>query len=82
MVSTKSGEHQGLQALMERPNSAPVPTSWKGPYLRKAVPVDPWGRPYVYVSPGVRNPRGFDLSSLGKDGQAGGEGEDTDLIGQ
>jgi general secretion pathway protein G len=73
---------QGLRALVERPATAPVPTAWRGPYLRKAIPVDPWGRAYLYASPGQRQPNGFDLSSLGRDGVAGGEGEDTDIIGQ
>jgi general secretion pathway protein G len=73
---------QGLRALAERPSAAPVPTSWRGPYLRKALPTDPWGRDYQYVSPGIRNPSGYDLSSLGRDGVAGGEGEDADIVGQ
>ena len=42
---------QGLAALREKPAQAPVPASWRGPYLRKAVPMDPWGRPYLYRSP-------------------------------
>jgi general secretion pathway protein G len=71
---------QGLAALRERPTRAPVPTTWRGPYLRKAVPLDPWGRPYEYRAPGRRNTDGYDLSTLGRDGVAGGEGEDADLI--
>ena len=70
---------QGLAALRERPTRAPVPASWRGPYLRKAVPLDPWGRPYVYRAPGTRNPSAFDLESLGRDGKSGGEGEDADV---
>jgi general secretion pathway protein G len=73
---------QGLQALMERPASAPAPTNWRGPYLRKAIPLDPWGRAYLYASPGQRSPQGFDLSSLGADGQVGGEDENADVIAQ
>ncbi len=73
---------QGLRALVERPGTAPVPTSWRGPYLRKAIPLDPWGRAYIYAAPGQRNPNGFDLSSLGRDGIAGGDDEDADIIGQ
>jgi general secretion pathway protein G len=72
---------QGLAALRERPSRAPVPTNWRGPYLRKDVPLDPWGKPYIYKSPGERNVSGYDLSSLGRDGKAGGEGEDKDIIG-
>ena len=68
---------QGLAALRARPDSARV--GWRGPYLRKAVPLDPWGRPYVYTAPGVHNPDSFDLYTLGKDGVTGGEGEDADI---
>lgn len=42
--------------------------NYKGPYLEKGMPMDPWKHDYIYVSPGVRNKRGFDLSSLGPDG--------------
>jgi general secretion pathway protein G len=73
---------QGLQALMERPATGPAPASWRGPYLRKAIPLDPWGRAYLYVAPGQRNQQGFDLSSLGADGQVGGDGENADIVGQ
>lgn len=64
----------GLKALMERPASEP---KWSGPYLRKDVPLDPWGKPYVYKVPGEKNE--FDLLSYGKDGQPGGTGENADL---
>lgn len=65
---------QGLAAL----NAAPAGESrWSGPYLQKAVPNDPWGRPYLYKSPGDHGD--FDLSSLGKDGQAGGSDENVDI---
>ena len=70
---------QGLAALRERPTRAPVPVNWRGPYLRRAVPLDPWGRPYIYRAPGEKNPGAFDLESLGRDGKAGGEGEDADV---
>jgi general secretion pathway protein G len=70
---------QGLASLRERPTRPPVPTNWRGPYIRKAVPLDPWGRPYLYRVPGVRNPSAFDLESLGRDGKVGGEGEDADV---
>lgn len=72
---------QGLQVLRVNPGAAVAP-SWRGPYLRNDVPADPWGHPYVYTAPGARNPNGFDLMSLGRDGKAGGAGEDADLIGQ
>jgi general secretion pathway protein G len=70
---------QGLAALREKPARAPVPGNWRGPYLRKAVPLDPWGRAYLYRAPGEKNPGAFDLESLGRDGKAGGEGEDADV---
>lgn len=69
---------QGLAALRERPTREPVPTNWRGPYLRKAVPQDPWGRPYLYR---VQSQGGFELQTLGRDGKPGGEGEDRDLTG-
>jgi general secretion pathway protein G len=52
---------------------------WRGPYLRREVPTDPWDRPYAYVSPGQINPTAYDLFSLGRDGEQGGEGEDADI---
>jgi general secretion pathway protein G len=70
---------QGLAALREKPTRAPIPANWRGPYLRKTVPMDPWGRPYLYRVPGERNPSAFDLESLGRDGKVGGEGEDADV---
>lgn len=70
---------QGLQALREKPTREPIPRNWRGPYLKKEVPLDPWGRPYLYRSPGERNPWGFDLLSLGRDGQPGGAEEDADI---
>ncbi len=70
---------QGLAALRERPTVDP-PANWREPYLRKAVPDDPWGRPYVYVSPGRENPGSFDLLSYGADGRPGGSGADADIV--
>jgi len=71
---------QGLDALQLQSTIQPLPTNWRGPYLRKAVPVDPWGTPFIYLSPGEVNPRGYDLLSLGADREPGGEGEDADLV--
>ena len=71
---------QGLAALRERPRRGPAPINWRGPYLRKEVPLDPWGRPYGYRSPGEKNPTGYDLVTLGRDGTSGGAGEDADLV--
>jgi general secretion pathway protein G len=70
---------QGLDALWSEPTLNPRPTNWRGPYLRKAVPMDPWSNQYVYVSPGEVNPTGYDLVSYGADGVEGGEGEDADV---
>ncbi|HEX2529773.1 MAG TPA: type II secretion system major pseudopilin GspG [Geminicoccus sp.] len=66
---------QGLAALVAAPSGAP---SWRGPYLTKAeLPKDPWGRDYVYRSPGQQGP--FDLGSLGSDGTPGGQGDAADV---
>lgn len=65
---------EGLVALMARPANA---SRWEGPYLSKAVPPDPWGRAYVYRSPGERSE--IDLYSFGKDGAPGGNGENADI---
>ena len=70
---------QGLEALRREPLAEPRPRNWRGPYLRKEVPVDPWGRPYVYRSPGVANPGAYDLLSYGRDGKENGDGEDADI---
>jgi len=67
-------QQQGLQALVVRPSEEP---KWGGPYLRKGVPLDPWGNPYIYKIPGDNSE--FDLLSFGKDGRSGGSGEDADL---
>lgn len=70
---------QGLLALTAEPTLEPRPVSWRGPYLRKTVPADPWGTPYEYVSPGQVNPSGFDLISFGSDAHPGGNGESEDI---
>ena len=70
---------QGLAALRERPEGDPEARNWRGPYLRKAIPLDPWGRAYSYKSPGDVNVDSYDLLSLGRDGQPGGTGEDADV---
>ena len=66
---------QGLQALVVKPTSGPAPANWK-PYIDK-LPTDPWGRPYQYLSPGLKGE--VDVLSLGADGQAGGEGNNADI---
>ena len=68
---------QGLAALVAKPEQPPVPPNWKpGGYLEK-LPKDPWGRPYVYLNPGVRGE--IEVFSFGADGQAGGSGIDADI---
>ena len=70
---------QGLNALVEKPETGDVPRKWKeGGYLEKGkVPADPWGNEYVYLSPGVHGD--FDIISYGADGVPGGEGKDKDI---
>lgn len=65
---------QGLNALITQPAGT---TKWAGPYLKKGLPADPWDKPYVYKSPGEHGE--VDISSLGRDGAPGGEGEDADI---
>lgn len=66
---------QGLAALTEKPAEE---GKWQGPYLKKAVPPDPWGNPYQYKYPGEHSE--FDLMSLGRTGQPGGAGEDASIV--
>ena len=66
---------QGLQALVTKPNTEPVPTNWKS-YLDK-LPTDPWGKPYQYLNPGLKSE--VDVMSWGADGQTGGEGVNADI---
>lgn len=71
---------QGLDALVHPPTGEPAARAWRGPYLKRAVPPDPWGRSYQYRSPGDSAPGAYDLFSLGRDGEAGGTGEDADIM--
>jgi general secretion pathway protein G len=66
---------EGLKALREKPTDM---NAWKGPYLPKEIPLDPWGRPYIYKAPGDHGE--YDLISLGLDGAEGGEGENQDIV--
>jgi general secretion pathway protein G len=66
---------QGLQALLTKPTVDPMPVNWK-PYLDQ-LPKDPWGRPYQYLSPGIKGE--VDVMSFGADGQTGGEGKNADV---
>jgi general secretion pathway protein G len=65
---------EGLGSLMTAPPGA---ADWAGPYLKKAVPADPWGRPYIYSNPGAHGE--IDLLSYGKDGRVGGAGDSVDV---
>lgn len=66
---------QGLQALLSKPSSSPVPSNWNGPYLKRK-PVDPWKNVYKYVSPGTHS-NDYDLYSVGPDGTEGSEDDVT-----
>ncbi|OQX23511.1 MAG: type II secretion system protein GspG [Desulfobacteraceae bacterium IS3] len=67
---------QGFQALRVRP--AGVGDRWDGPYLKKDIPLDPWGNPYSYKYPGEHGD--YDIISMGADGKPGGDGEDADIV--
>ncbi len=66
--------NEGLQALRQNPGAL---EGWEGPYLKKEVPLDPWGKPYIYKSPGEHGP--YDILSYGADGAPGGEGDNRDI---
>ena len=65
---------EGLDALVTKPTAA---SSWAGPYLKKSVPTDPWGRAYVYRTPGGKAE--YEVLTYGRDGKPGGTGEDADI---
>ncbi len=68
---------QGLQGLLTKPATSPIPPNWKpGGYVER-MPKDPWGNPYQYLNPGVRGE--IDVFSYGADGAAGGEANDADI---
>ncbi len=69
---------EGMAALMVAPAAAGA--KWNGPYLKKAVPPDPWGNPYVYRAPGAKAE--YEIVSTGKDGQPGGTGDNADIVTQ
>lgn len=73
-VGSYPANEPGLAALNANPGSE---AKWKGPYLQKSVPLDPWGRPYIYKAPGEHGD--YDLLSLGKDGAPGGSDENADI---
>ena len=65
---------EGLQALRQKPGGL---ERWDGPYLKKDLPLDPWGKPYNYKSPGDHGP--YDITSYGADGVPGGDGDNRDI---
>jgi general secretion pathway protein G len=71
---------QGLEALVRKPSAGILPRKWpEGGYLDKTeIPIDPWGNPYIYISPGLHSPD-YDLRSFGADGLEGGEGYNADI---
>jgi len=73
-VGSLPAQEQGLQALITAPAGV---VQWQGPYLKKAVPLDPWGHAYIYKL--SINRREADIVSFGADGQPGGSGEDKDI---
>ena len=68
---------QGLQALVEKPSIDPIPRQWQGGGYLDALPIDPWGNPYLYNVPGEKGD--FDIYSYGADGVAGGTDQDKDI---
>ncbi len=68
---------QGLQSLVSKPSSPPIPPNWKTSGYLEKMPVDPWGNPYQYLLPGVHGE--IDIFSFGVDGAIGGEGNDADI---
>ena len=79
-VGSYPTSEDGLSALISKPGDTAKAAKWNGPYLEKNVPVDPWGRAYIYRSPGAKSD--FDLISYGKDGQPGGTGDAADVVNQ
>src|SRR5882762_4334961 len=75
-TGTFPSTEEGLQALRAKPNNQP---QWQGPYLPQEIPVDPWGRAYVYKYPGEHGDEP-DVISYGADGQAGGDGINADIV--
>jgi len=63
---------EGLRVLLEPPAGV---QNWRGPYIKRQMPTDPWGNPYVYRYPGAHNQGSYDLSSAGPDGREGGDND-------
>jgi general secretion pathway protein G len=75
-TGTFPNTEMGLAALRVRPENT---NQWTGPYLPQDIPLDPWGRPYLYRYPGEHGDEP-DIVSLGADGQPGGDGNDADIV--
>lgn len=71
---------QGLELLRVKPVDLPNAQSWRGPYIKREIPVDPWGRPYKYRYPGVNDSTSFEIATFGKDGVVGGTGDAKDIM--
>lgn len=79
-VGAYPGTEEGLGVLVAKPGDSDKAAKWSGPYLEKAPPPDPWGRPYIYRSPGAKSD--YEITSFGKDGQPGGTGDAADISSQ
>lgn len=79
-VGSFPSTEEGLSVLVAKPSDSAKVAKWNGPYLEKTPPSDPWGRPYIYRSPGTKSD--FELISYGKDGQPGGTGDAADVSSQ
>jgi general secretion pathway protein G len=79
-VGSYPTSEEGLGALTDKPSDNAKALKWNGPYLEKSVPLDPWGRPYRYRSPGAKGD--YEVMSFGKDGQPGGMGDAADISSQ
>jgi general secretion pathway protein G len=71
-------QEDGLRVLYSEPDDEPE--NWKGPYSKKPIPDDPWGNPYRYEIPGTHSNQPYEIWSLGRDGQEGGEDFDEDIV--
>ena len=79
-VGSFPATEDGLAVLVNKPSDALKAAKWNGPYLQKTAPNDPWGRPYIYRSPGSKGD--FELTTYGSDGQPGGVGDAADILGE
>jgi general secretion pathway protein G len=80
-IGSYPSTQEGLQVLVDATaaHSASRAGKWRGPYLRRGLPTDPWGRPYAYENPSSLSGEWYTVTSLGRDGEPGGDGEDADV---